>query len=616
NVTYPLERRSVNTQSLTVTGLISGNPNAVILINGVTADITGNTFSALINLIAGANTITVQAYNNGNLAYDDTIQIAYKPSSTYENKAYEHIYNEMDKYYKKTLDFRVELQSTSNSARVKLSSYHTIGTNMQEAQIPLSAFQGLGVDLSGLIAIAFAFDQYDGGTIYFDDIRLVNTDTGAEIRIDDFADGLPNNNLLSLWTADGGSCALSADVAGEHKVIWDHPYDYWYTVIGSVGSPLNGSSYTHLSFRIRRPDWATPRLIESYVNTGAFNGGYMAKVYDSALSVTALLARGTPEDIERAKILSNAFVYCQQNDPTFSDGRIRDEYWSTSIAAIDSNNASVKEPGSGCGNLAWVIIALLQTYEYDKSNTQFLDTALELADFIQREYYDVYPGYKMGYIGWEPSQYKIATKSTENNAALYAAFYKLYKLTGDTNWRTRAESIYNYLEAKAWNSIDEFFWRGGWGNFYPDRANPTLDANTLSLLALGKINIYTEALTWIYNNTRTIKDSFTGFDFNTDKDGVWFEGTAQAALAYKVYGRDADSNNYLAQLHNAQSGAINNNGRGIVAASHDGVTTGFEDKLYYAALHIGATSWFLAIERETNLLWGEAVNYNTPSVKP
>ena len=27
-----------------------------------------------------------------------------------------------------------------------------------------------------------------------------------------------------------------------------------------------------------------------------------------------------------------------------------------------------------------------------------------------------------------------------------------------------------------------------------------------------------------------------GFDFNTDRDGIWYEGTAQMAVAYQVVG--------------------------------------------------------------------------------
>jgi hypothetical protein len=32
-------------------------------------------------------------------------------------------------------------------------------------------------------------------------------------------------------------------------------------------------------------------------------------------------------------------------------------------------------------------------------------------------------------------------------------------------------------------------------------------------------------------------DGFTGDDFNNDKDGVWFEGTAQMCVAYAVAGQ-------------------------------------------------------------------------------
>jgi hypothetical protein len=40
-------------------------------------------------------------------------------------------------------------------------------------------------------------------------------------------------------------------------------------------------------------------------------------------------------------------------------------------------------------------------------------------------------------------------------------------------------------------------------------------------------------------------------------------------------------------------------GKGIVSASSDGLDTGFGD-LYYAALHLGATAWYLLAAHVTN----------------
>jgi len=52
----------------------------------------------------------------------------------------------------------------------------------------------------------------------------------------------------------------------------------------------------------------------------------------------------------------------------------------------------------------------------------------------------------------------------------------------------------------------------------------------------------------------------------------------------------------------SEATATNENGRGIVAAPAEGLTTGFEWE-YFDRLHVGATGWFIAGERGCNLYW-------------
>jgi hypothetical protein len=196
----------------------------------------------------------------------------------------------MDKYVRNTVDFVLEVQDASNSAGVRVSDYKTISSNMETVLIPLSALRELGINLSALQSIAFIFSEYSSGTLYYDDIRFVDINSADELKVDDFEDGLVNHNLLWLWTSDGGSCALSTDVNGLHRLIWNDVNDYWYTVIGTPEIPLNVSLYTHISFRVGKLAWEMPRLIESYISTNTFNNNYSANVRDSALAVTALLA--------------------------------------------------------------------------------------------------------------------------------------------------------------------------------------------------------------------------------------------------------------------------------------------------------------------------------------
>jgi len=127
---------------------------------------------------------------------------------------------------------------------------------------------------------------------------------------------------------------------------------------------------------------------------------------------------------------------------------------------------------------------------------------------------------------------------------------------------------------------------------------------------------YRRALSWAEQYCRFESDGFIGFDFNCEHidpdpesdsvvkpDGVWFEGTAQMALAYKINNEFDQAEFYLSELRRAQLEATNANGKGIVAASHDGVTTGFSWE-YFSRLHIGATAWYILAEQGFNPYWG------------
>ena len=110
------------------------------------------------------------------------------------------------------------------------------------------------------------------------------------------------------------------------------------------------------------------RLIQSYVGTTTRPADYTAWVYDNDLAIIALIDKGTPEDMSRAKILCDALIWAQNHDHDFKDGRIRDGYWASNLSDSSGKYSSIKSPGSGTGNMAWTIIALLRYYEVTENN--------------------------------------------------------------------------------------------------------------------------------------------------------------------------------------------------------------------------------------------------------
>jgi hypothetical protein len=47
--------------------------------------------------------------------------------------------------------------------------------------------------------------------------------------------------------------------------------------------------------------------------------------------------------------------------------------------------------------------------------------------------------------------------------------------------------------------------------------------------------------------------SIDGFDYNSDKNDIWFEGQAQMALAFKVIGRECDANYFIDEIIKVQN---------------------------------------------------------------
>ncbi len=366
-----------------------------------------------------------------------------------------------------------------------------------------------------------------------------------------------------------------------------------------------------------------------------------AFTYDNALVLIAFLARGTDDDMQRAKLLADAFVYAIDNDRYFSDGRLRNAYQAGDLALFpgwkpNGRDNTVRMPGwwdsaadlwyedrfavgSNSGNLAWAMIALLSYYEH-AAESEHLDAAQQLANWIEAQTKDTRGagGYTGGYDGWETTsnnpagQTKNLWKSTENNTDIYVAFARLYEATGEAIWKDRALHAKAFVESM-WDDNEGHFWTGSTddGSTVNTDALPA-DVNTWALMALGNAEQYGPGISWVNDNCYVEADGFKGFDFNDDRDHVWFEGTAHMVLAFTLLEDTTNANTYLSELEKAQISATNSNQKGLVAASYDGLTTGF-DWLYYNRLHIGATAWFIFAERGYNPYWGIGISDPVPA---
>lgn len=346
---------------------------------------------------------------------------------------------------------------------------------------------------------------------------------------------------------------------------------------------------------------------------GLKNTGF---TYDNALALLSYLARGAADDLRRAKLLADAFVQAIDRDRYYTDGRVRNAYMAGDL--IDHRTGKARIPGwwdpaggawredagqvgSDTGNVAWAMIALLHFYKKNGGQA-YLDKAVGLGEWLERETRDArcQGGYTGGYEGWEPNPDKLFFKSTEHNLDAYVAFRLLHDISRDAKWRQRALHARHFVESM-WDADGGHFWTGTLNDgCTPNKADIPLDIQAWAVMVLGG---HPAALRWAENNARVVADGFRGFDFNTDRDGVWFEGTGQMAVAYQLNRQNDQSDAYTGELGKAQQSALNANGKGIVAASRDGLTTGF-DWRYFRRLHVAATAWYLFAERNHNPYWG------------
>jgi hypothetical protein len=389
----------------------------------------------------------------------------------------------------------------------------------------------------------------------------------------------------------------------------------------------------------------TVRLCQSYSDQIAGGTFYStAFVYDNALLALAYLARGNARDIARAKVIGNALLYAQQNDPA-ADGRFRQAYF----AGVSDGNGVYVTPGlsffqgSAVGDVAWPGIALAQLYA--RTGVQaYLDGAVKAATYIEstaRDNVNIPPG---GYYFGNGQ----SNKSTEHNIDVYALFTLLGKLSGNSSWLDGAQHARTFVQAM-FDAPSGHFWTGTSDPTNIFYNNSPEDVQTWSYLAFQDPN-YAVSLDWVKTNLATTDTTFafnngwgsTGGlrlrvsgvtyaslsklgtvlgDGSVDADAVWLEGTGHLIAA--LFSRNLPASKDIPSFHgdfnlataliesvqvaqnslgagqtvNGQSLAV---GRGVTASTSI-LNTGFGFN-YFPYFHVGATAWYIMGAQANNPL--------------
>lgn len=340
-----------------------------------------------------------------------------------------------------------------------------------------------------------------------------------------------------------------------------------------------------------------PGLLRSYdidENASPFDRSHAncAYTYDNAVAGMALLAAN---ETATARRLADALVAAQSRDRFWTDGRLRNAYAAgpTPMAGHyplpgwwDQKSARwVEDPyqvSTATGVVAWAML-FWAAMSRATGDERYAAAAGRAADWVQRSV-RVKAGYSGGFYGWEPSPARLGWVSTEHNLDLAVAFGALNRVEPAIH----ARDFYAAM------------WDGAQGRFYsgltPSGAiNPhsAADANLWPLLAPGAAPAWAPTLDWVLTRQGVPAGAPEGVDFNTDRDGIWLEGTAYAVLAARRAGRADTAARFMATLRaqTAPSGLV-------WAASVPRLTTGLStgatdsaDFFYYRRPHVGATGW-------------------------
>ncbi|NIM17440.1 MAG: hypothetical protein GTO45_35965, partial [Candidatus Aminicenantes bacterium] len=394
------------------------------------------------------------------------------------------------------------------------------------------------------------------------------------------------------------------------------------------------NNHQNITFYLDDIYWNKPRLEElrlllSYETNPTQEEDFdvvmrnVAFSYDNALALLVFLARGTEDDLSRAAVLADSFVHAIHNDRYYTGIWLRNGYMAGDLKQFpgwtpNNNENTARMPGfwnceddswyednfqisTHTGNVGWVIIALLSSYQV-LGDSDYLQAAQELGEWVEIHCKDNRGngGYTGGYEGWEPETETLLYKSTEHNLDLYVAFYRLFEITSDETWLQRAVHAEIFVKSM-WDETEGKFYTGtdDTGITINQEVIP-LDAQTWAIMVFrDEQDLYLRALEYAEAHHRVDN----GFDFNTDQDGIWYEGTAQMAVAYQAVGETGKAATLVTAVEDAQfeNGAI-------PAASKDGLTTGFylpdnSPWLYYQRGHVGASSWYLFAKLGVNPYW-------------
>lgn len=387
----------------------------------------------------------------------------------------------------------------------------------------------------------------------------------------------------------------------------------WMVVLAALLWPAAASADAGCDVLARRVD-AVPGQGPAFLLS--FDGAEDAALrtaaftYDNALAAIALVACG---EVPQARRIGEALVLAATADRAGPAGRLRNAYRAGPQEAPPPPNGwwdagrgqwleDDYQVGTATGNVAWAALALL-TLHQETGEARFRNAAVRLGAWVLEHARDARPpaGFTGGIFGGEALPRPLTWKSTEHNVDLDAVFRWLARAGAPGDWLAHADTARAFVTAM-WED-GRFLTGTAPDGVTPNRATSGLDAQLWPQLLPDAPAEWRQAVARA-GESHGVPG---GYSFNDDRDGLWTEGTAQAALVHRHLGDEATAARLLATVT-----AQRTPGGALLATPQARLRTGLAigpdsteaDFFYYPLPHLGATAWGVLAGRGWNPFTG------------
>ncbi|WP_445143585.1 hypothetical protein [Dyella sp. Tek66A03] len=326
----------------------------------------------------------------------------------------------------------------------------------------------------------------------------------------------------------------------------------------------------------------------------------VAFVYDNALAGIALTACGDPGQARR---IADALLLAAAHDPGFKDGRLRNAYRAGPVDADkvelpgywqSQGNYWSQDPyqvGTSVGNVAWAALLMLSVYDSSHDH-RYLDAAVAQLHWIQAHATGTTPpsGYEGGLFGYDNAQRAQHWKATEHNIDVYAAATWAGRDSGDPALAQQAKLAGSFVSAM-WDDAQHRFLVGTLDDGKTlNRDKSGIDAQLWPLLAF---NTHPAQWNQVWSWVDTQHRYGDGYGYRRQPDGMWTEGTAQAAAGLQASGKPVPGTVWqLLAAQRSDNGMLYATPQARIGTDFAiGPTSTHADFFYYHLPHLGATAW-------------------------